>query len=214
MEKASKYQVLDIGGGPDWLPNHGHGDWLLESMRNLRAARLARENPNTTYIVLDQYIPGPETEVLLRELPNLHFVEHKIANLTHLPFPNNSVERVEMNHMWTPLTAIPTEPGENEIKGIPGAADYLQVLRESCRVLKTGGILSITEKEDRLNKVRIILSKNSDLDLDGIFMQELGLDMAFETHNLTQVTYSDRSQYTKYALEQGVKVYCLELKKI
>ncbi len=214
METESKYQVLDIGGGPDWTPEYGHGAWLLRSMKDLRAAQLARENPNTTYIVLDQHIPEPEAEALMRELPNLHFVEHKMAKLASLPFPDASVKRVEMNHMWTPLTAMPTESIENEIKGIPGAADYLQVLKESCRVLKTGGTLSITEKEDRLQKIRRILSRNSYLDLDGIFMQELGLDMGSEIPNLTQVTSPDRSQFTKYALEQGVKVYCLELKKI
>src|SRR3989344_834652 len=213
METASKYQVLDIGGGPDWNPNLGHGDWLINVMRNLRTTELARKNPKILYIVLDINIPRPETQILLKELPNLRFIEYKITESIALPFSDMSVERVEMNHMWTPLTARPSYEMGSEIKGILGARDYLHVLKESCRVLKLGGILSITEKEDGLKNIRYILSKNRDLDLDGMFMQELGLSMNPETQTLTEVTDPNRSQFTYLTLKQGVKVYCLELTK-
>lgn len=213
MEIPSKARVLDIGGGPDWLPMYGHGDRLLDVMRNLHAAQLAQENPDIVYIVLDACIPRSEAKILSKELPNLYFVENRIVQPASLPFAAVSVERVEINHMWTPLTAVPTTTIEQEIKGIPGATDYLHVLKESCRILKSGGILSITEKEDRLKKARFILSRNSDLNLDGLFMQELGLDMDPGTQSLIKITNDSRSQFTNLAFKQGRTVYCLELIK-
>lgn len=213
METTRSYRILDIGGGPEWNKTFGHGKEWLEDMRKLRAARLAREHPDNIYIVLDLHIPRAEAAFVQHELPNLHFMECNVLKSTHLPFVDGSIERVEMNHMWTPLTAIPTKKQNLDYKGILGASDYIQVLREVCRVITPGGILSITEKEDRLWNVRYLLSDTSDLDLDGMFMQELGLDGNIKTHHLIKVTDPDRSEYTKLALEAAANVYTLELRK-
>ncbi len=214
MITPEKHYFVDVGGGLDWLPGHGHGDWLLKEMKKLRTAQLAQENPHINYIVLDMGIPYEEAHTIHEELPNLHFVVHKIAHPTSFPFADASVERVEINHMWTPLTATPSKPFNEDIKGILGATDYLYVLKESCRILKPDGILSITEKKDRLEKIRYILSKSYyDLDLDGMWMGELGLDTDPEKQVLTQVTNPNRSQYTNLAFIQKEDVYCLELRK-
>lgn len=214
MEKTERHRILDIGGGPDWQPWLDHPDWLPEAMANLRVAQLAREDSDGIYIVLDKDIPRPEAETLLSELPNLYFVESELTQASQLSFAGASVDRIEMNHMWTPLTDMPRLVERQEIKGLPGAIDYLHALEESCRILKPGGILSITEKEDRLDRVRSLLSRDSYLELDGFFMHQLGLDTDTGAISLTEVTDSNRSQYTGRAIEsQKKKVYCLELVK-
>jgi hypothetical protein len=214
MEILKNQYVLDVGGGPDWLPTHGHGQWVLDSMRNLRTAQLAWENPHTTYIVIDQHIPKPEASSIHELLPNLHFVEARIAQPTCLPFTDASVDRVEINHMWTPLTATPSVPSNLEPKGISGGTDYFYTLREACRVLKSKGVLSLTEKQDRLKKIRYLLSRDSYLNLDGVLLFNLGLDLHEETQVLTKITNPNRSEYTHRAFTQEVDVYSLELRKI
>lgn len=214
MENPEKHYMVDVGGGPDWWSLQGHGDWLLKEMKKLRTAQLAAENPHINYIVLDMGIPYLEAQTIHKELPNLHFVTHRIAQPSCIPFSDTSVERVEINHMWTPLTAIPSVVWNRDIKGISGATDYLYVLKQSCRILKSDGILSITEKKDRLQKIRYMLSKSFyDLDLDGMWMGELGLDYDPKKHVLTQITNPNRSMFTYLAFAQEEDVYCLELRK-
>jgi hypothetical protein len=204
MNTPEKQLVVDVGGGPD---RH------LESMNTLRAVQLAQKNVQNRYIVLDGHIPHREASSLHGLFPNLHFVESKISTSGHIPFAGASVDGVEMNHMWTPLTAIPGVAVQEDIKGISGATDYVHVLRESCRILKSNGILSITEKEDRLQNIRSILSHDSYLDLDGMFMSDLGLDTDPKTQTITKITDANRSRYTQFAFKDGVAVYSLELRK-
>lgn len=225
--EAYRYRFLDVGGGPGWSPASGHENELRRTMHNLRSAKLARENPKGRYIVFDRYIPRLEAKALSRELQNLYFIEGSIALDQYLPFPEASMDRVEMNFMWTPLASIQfprEEDFQESLIGIPGDNRYLHALREACRVLKPGGTLSITEKKGRLDLIRRILSHDSYLDLDGMWMDELGLDRDSETHKITKIFEITRTQYAQRAMEQqreattqkefdSLTVCCLELKK-
>lgn len=213
MEKSDKKIMLDIGGGPEWDPSHSHSEWLVQLMDRLRAVQLARQDPKGIYVVLDIRIPKKEAAALIKEIPNLHFVEYKIAQNGHLPFADESIQCVEINHMWTPLTTTPAKEAENDLKGIPGALAYLSILEEASRVLIPGGALSITEKDDRLKKVRKMLSNDGYLDLDGLFMDKLGLDTDPKTQSIQEVLDKERSNYTNHALTEGVRVFTLKLKK-
>jgi hypothetical protein len=213
MNNQETHYVVGVGGGADWLPAHGHGERMLDSIRNVRAAKLAQHNPQFNYIILDVSIPRPEANKIHAALPNLHFVEHKIAHPVFFPFADASVDRVEINHMWTLLTARPTVAPYEDIKGISGAADYMHVLREASRVLKQNGVLSITEKEDRLNKIRAILSRDKYLDLNGMFMSQLSFEKDPEKQELTRITEPHRSYYSQLAFAHEDVVYCLDLRK-
>lgn len=205
METLKKHYVVDVGGGPDWLPTHGHGEWVLRSLRNIRAAKLAQENPHLNYIVIDHNIPHPEAKIIHNELPNLHFIRYKLEDATGIPLPNESVERVELNHMWTPLTFKLNCSQHGAVSGTTDQTDYLRTLEESCRILKSNGVLSLTEKADRLEKIRYFLTWS--------FISPLGLDTNPETQVLARITDPNRSDYTQLAFLQEENVYCLELRK-
>jgi len=197
--------VVDLGGGIDWLLGQGHGEWVLHDMRNIRAAKLARENPHLNYLVIDHNIPFAEAKIVHDELPNLHFIRSKLEDATGIPLSNESVERVEINHMWTPLTFTPGIRQQSDIERLSDTTNYLRTLKESCRILKSNGVLSLTEKADRLEKIRYFLTWS--------LISALGLNTNPETQVLAIITDPNRSDYTQLAFLQNVDVYCLELRK-
>ena len=149
-------------------------------------------------MVLDLNIPKPEAHTIHNEQQNVHFVEYNLSGAHPLPFSDVSMDSIEMNHIWTPLalgsakTLTYYTPEDTSV--------YYNVLIEACRVLVPGGILSITEKEDRFFQVHSMVN-------GGILKHWLN------THSITEVTDPGRTEFTRLAIADGIKVYTLELKK-
>lgn len=223
--ESDKYRFLDIGGGADWGAWKNDDQSLKDTLLNLRAVRLAQGNPDNEYIVFDAYIP----EAVIQnasEITNLHFVPGILDKHTPLPFGNASMDRVEMNHIYTPLTM----EAEKDLWDIPIVFSlYLNALQEACLVLKPGGTLAITEKQVRLNQIERFLSDGRNTQVQaglytGRWMRWLGLDIFGQK---TRVTDPNRTFWTqksikdqKYYEELGDRetaedyaVYTLEFKK-
>lgn len=224
--ETDKYQFLDIGGGPNEEPWFNTPD-IDDVMSNLRAVQLARQNPNGEYTVLDAYFPPPSIETISSELPNVHFVTHILSPESSIPFGNGSMDRVEMNFVFTPLTdQLPINKQQYYLIGFNPEL-YIHALEEACRVLKSGGTLAITEKSERLNKIKGLLSRGRWFDLDGYLMAKLGLDTSFGGRMITEVTDPTRTLFTEIAIGQQrvaqeqddrkrateLKVFCLEIRK-
>ncbi len=186
MNNPEKRFIVDFGGGPDWQPGLGHGGPVMDSINNLRATKLAKENPTVNYVVLDMQIPRPEAQLFHKGYPNLHFIEHKMGQPVLFPFADNSVDRIEINHMWS---ALANEPEE-----------YVHALRESSRILKPRGVLAITEQRDNIGIICDVLHEHSFLDLD-------------PTTQVTRpVTGPHRSYYSQLSFPNDV-LYSYSLKK-
>lgn len=193
MIENDRYRFLDIGGGGDW----GVGfsvEAIAEDINNLRCVRLAKENPDIEYFIFDQYIPTAIIAKNTQGISNLQFVKGHLGTNHNIPFSNASMDRVEMSHMYTPLTAKPQSTYLLE----QDVTLYLHPLAEACRVLKSGGTLVITEKQERLNRIRQLLSRDGRF-LDGFWMSELGLDTG--TNKLAKITDPNRTKYAKFSMK-------------
>jgi hypothetical protein len=113
-EKPSEtpYRHLDIGGGPD-RPSHEEMAQLpvseerhryeMRALEGLRAAKLAKANPEGQYLVIDPNLPEPQAAYVQGRIPNLLFVRGKTEHGHGLPISDNSIDTVEINHLFFPL---------------------------------------------------------------------------------------------------------------
>lgn len=186
MSINEKYRFLDIGGGPDML-----GDF--ETMSNLRAVQLAKQNPQKEYIIFDIEVPQQAAKQLSHELSNLHFVQGKLDLRLKIPFEDDSVDEVEMNFMYTPLVY-----GHNSRIIIKPELLYEHVFRDACRILKPGGTVTITEKEERLRHIEKILNNHGYMDMMLSPKETFGLTLTTK-YEITSPTFSG---YAQSALEQ------------
>ena len=207
-------------------------------MSNLRAVQLSKQNPQGEYIVFDRNIPHETSKQLSHDIPNLHFIQGILSPNLNIPFQDNSMDRVEMNFLYTPLTdpdgkGMPSRTNMSQQLGwnLFGTAYtelYVHTLEEACRALKPGGILAITEKQQRLNWIKRLLSRDSWLDLDGSLMNKLGLDTGpspcYTTEEIIDPTttyYTERAiQQREMAKKEGdtkkesnLKVFRMEVRK-
>jgi SAM-dependent methyltransferase len=226
--ETDRFHFLDIGGGPneDSLWDRESPD--IESiMSNLRVVQLARQNPNGEYTVLDAYFPLRLIAKFSNQFPNVHFIQVELSPYSLIPLEGRSMDRVEMNFVFTPFTdQLPMVGSQHYSFGFNPQL-YVHALEEACRVLKPGGTLAITEKRERLDKIKRLLSKDSWLDLDGYLMTTLGLDDTFGSWTESEVTNPTKTLFTEIAIEQQqtardegdekkvgkLRVFCLELRK-
>ena len=200
---AEAFRFLDIGGGPDIFRDP-------EIMSDLRSVRLARENPQGEYIIFDFQIVPEQASALSSQIPNLHFIIGKIELARGLPLGDKSIDRVEMNFMWTPLTNSVLDKSEDESKkmhnsivyGRPFIDLYEEALREAVRVLKPGKTLAITEKHERMQRIRRLLSRDSWLDMDGFLISNLGLKYDWPNYKLVEMNDPNMTIYAQNAVNQ------------
>ena len=197
-----KYCFLDIGGGSEWRPEV----LSIKSIDNIsepRAAKFARNNPNSECFIFDIYFPPQIAKQLTLEIPNLYLIQAKLEASTYIPFIQNSMDRVEMNHMFTPLSA------DIDL--------YRKALWEASRVLKLGGILSLTEKKERIDNIlKILMIQSGQYDTPLIEMLGMSPD-----YTITEVTDKNRTLFTSLAFDQrelestrsDYSVFTLEMKK-
>jgi tRNA G46 methylase TrmB len=188
MSLNEKYRFLDIGGGPDMYDD-------FETMSNLRAVQLAKQNPQKEYIVFDIEVPQQAAQQLSHDLSNLHFIQGKLDLSLKIPFEDNSIDEGEMNFMYTPLVY-----GHlfNNNKVIETPKLYEHVFSEASRVLRPGGTLTITEKEERLRHIEKILTDQGNMDRQMSLRDRLGLTLI----NKSEITSPAFSGYAQSALEQ------------
>jgi len=185
-QEINRYRFLDIGGGAEWENNEINQVSLEDDINSLRAVKLAKENPDKEYIVFDQFIPTNPITRKANETPNLHFVK---GETEYLPFDDASIDRVEMNHMYAPLSM-----GEDKIRysEVPDdVTPYLNTLKEACRVLKPDGVLALTEKQERFHRIHRLLPSR---------MKRLGLNYKPQANKI--VTDPNRTIWTGIAMTQ------------
>lgn len=100
--EAVPFTHLDIGGGPDILPEDT-SDRYVDRLQMVRAAMLAAEHPDRAYIVFDPLLDTAVAERVQDTLPNVTFTEGKVDRNHKLPYPDQSMNVVEMNHLLYPL---------------------------------------------------------------------------------------------------------------
>ncbi len=194
--EVNKYRFLDIGGGAELYPGSDF-QTLVNNTNNLRAVRLAGENSDKEYIIFDLYIPKITARQKARELPNLHFVVGQIAAGSHIPFADASMDRVEMNHMFTPLNIDPRD-GPKPLFRAEYPVLYDIALREASRVLKPGGVLSLTEKKERIDRILELLTHEDHY--DWMMMERLRLGRG--RYSLVEVTDKNRTLFTSVAFRE------------
>jgi uncharacterized protein YdcH (DUF465 family) len=98
------FTFIDIGGGTDtpdiFINDPSYKDIEYMAVKKLRAARLASENPNKDYIIIDTNMSEPISARVAKEIPNLHFIK---ANGTYLPIRPQSADVIEINHLFYPI---------------------------------------------------------------------------------------------------------------
>lgn len=98
------FTFIDIGGATDTpteiINDPNQEDIEYRRIKNLRAARLASENPDKDYIIIDTNMSEPLSARASNEIPNLHFIK---ASGEHLPIRPESADVIEINHLFYPI---------------------------------------------------------------------------------------------------------------
>lgn len=196
MSMEQKYRFLDIGGGPDIS---GETD-----ATTLRSTKLALSDPIGSYFILD-----PSIESFGESIPNLHIVKGEVNKDFSIPFRDTSFNVVEMSFVFVPLSTSradqPLNPEEfqrwkeKELQSPNDVPLYARAIQESARRMHAGGRLILCEKKQRMDRIRRLLSKTPDLNVDSDFL--IG-DCGLEFVGLTEITDSIRSWWTERRLKE------------
>lgn len=98
------FTFIDIGGGTDApaeiINDPNQEDIEYRRIKNLRAAKLASENPDKDFIIIDTNMSESLSARASKEIPNLHFIK---ASGEHLPIRPQSADVIEINHLFYPI---------------------------------------------------------------------------------------------------------------
>jgi SAM-dependent methyltransferase len=119
------FSHLDIGGGPDIHPDSlerqsdvspDELSFERQQLLNLRATQLAQQHPSGNYMVYDPNLIMEVADEVTAEIPNLSFEKGQVDADNPLPFSDNSLDVVEVNHLFYPLiNARYLEPKQREV---------------------------------------------------------------------------------------------------
>ncbi|MEM6997427.1 MAG: hypothetical protein AAF413_00795 [Patescibacteria group bacterium] len=153
---------LNIGGGTDskpwWIEGNGV-EAEATKMFNLRSFFLALENPETTYVVIDTDICLGAASIACSGLENIAFI---LGDGSQLPFRDESVSTIEVNHLFFPVTTADITRREQELETRKAAAsdddhELRTSLEEEDRLLEADAeqryqlVLSETATEEDLS---------------------------------------------------------------
>jgi tRNA G46 methylase TrmB len=145
MEDNQKEVAIDVGGG--------EGEFLL---------RLAKENPEKTYIILD-----PLAKKVRGAPENLHFVRWRVNTESMLPFLPEKIDEAHINFLLGEIKEGKRVEDGHEVDYFEDqAGQYQKLLKDLKNVLKPGAILRITDTKDCINIIEKLL-RNENYSLVG-----------------------------------------------
>ncbi|MEK7594749.1 MAG: class I SAM-dependent methyltransferase [Patescibacteria group bacterium] len=99
----TNFTQLDIGGGPDADPNLTDTEYYKDQLGRAHSVLLAKSNPDGSYIVFDPVLEMEAAKQVEADTPNVAFIKGQVDKDHRLPFNDDSMDIIEVNHLVSPL---------------------------------------------------------------------------------------------------------------